>query len=75
MFVRQYPDAGSSWITTVRGSTFPINGPSSTTNTTTSMVSITSESGNCAGVSVWLASVGVSPAQPHLCTHCSLHSV
>jgi len=49
MFVRQYSDATSSWIAAVRGNTKPVATPGSV---------------NCAGVSAWVNSVAVSPAQP-----------
>ena len=59
----QYPDATSSWIETVRGSTWPVSGGGagggSGTSTTTSApaaTSTSSSSGSCAGVSAWSGS-------------------
>lgn len=60
MFVQQYSDATSSWITTVRGNTKPVSGSSPPLTSTG-----TSGSGNCAGVSAWMNGVAVSLAQPH----------
>lgn len=75
VFVRQYPDVNSSWITTVRGNTWPVPGSPSPTTTTISTASPTSTrisgSCNCAGVSAWSSSVAVRPAQLHPCTHCA----
>jgi len=55
VMVWQYPDATSSWIETVRGSTWPVSGSSaSTTTTTTASSTSTGTSGSCAGVSAWV---------------------
>ncbi|KAF8133344.1 glycoside hydrolase family 18 protein [Boletus edulis] len=70
VMVWQYPDVNSSWIETVRGSTFPVSGspppPTTTTNptsttthptSTTASPTSTGTSGSCTGVSAWVNSV------------------
>ncbi|KAH0832271.1 hypothetical protein J3R83DRAFT_13264 [Lanmaoa asiatica] len=73
VMVWQYPDATSTWITTVRGNTWPVSGSPAPTTTTTSATSLTttsttsttstasptstSPSGSCAGVSAWVNNV------------------
>ncbi|KAF8552690.1 glycoside hydrolase family 18 protein [Imleria badia] len=61
----QYPDASSSWITTVRGNTWPVPGsppppPSPTTTTAPASPTSTGKSGNCSGVSAWVNSAPYS---------------
>ncbi|KAF8553089.1 glycoside hydrolase family 18 protein [Imleria badia] len=55
----QYPDAASSWITTVRGNTWPVSDSSSPTATTPTNTG-TSVSGNCDGVPAWEAGIAYS---------------
>ncbi|KAF8552691.1 glycoside hydrolase family 18 protein [Imleria badia] len=61
----QYPDATSSWITTVRGNTWPVSGsppppPSPTTTTASASPTSTGKSRNCSGVSAWVNSAPYS---------------
>ncbi|KAN0078084.1 carbohydrate-binding module family 5 protein [Tylopilus felleus] len=50
----EFPDANSSWILTVRGSTWPVSDPTTTTPTTSTLTSTgRSGSDNCAGASAW----------------------
>ncbi|KAG9316110.1 glycoside hydrolase family 18 protein [Chiua virens] len=51
-----YPDAASSWITAVRGNTWPIPTLPSTTSTTSAATPTSTApagTGNCAGVTAW----------------------
>ncbi|KAG2037104.1 glycoside hydrolase superfamily [Suillus americanus] len=52
VMVWEYPYAGSSWIATVRGNTWPM--PTTTTSATPTSTS-TSTPGTCAGVGAWSA--------------------
>ncbi|KZV73519.1 carbohydrate-binding module family 5 protein [Peniophora sp. CONT] len=61
VMVWEYPDATSSWIETVRGSTWPASGGGGGTGTPTTTSapaasSTSSSSGSCAGVSAWSGS-------------------
>ncbi|KAF9244465.1 glycoside hydrolase family 18 protein [Melanogaster broomeanus] len=71
VMVWEYPDAASSWITAVRGNTWPVPLPQQqpTTSATPTSTAPTG-TGNCAGIAAWQTGVAVSQIESRLLTGC-----